>query len=437
MRVARLGLVCIVVCLLVAGLSQHPPHARAQGERCADDYGVPGACRIFRFQGNAGITHPVQLDFAAYTASTTDRANVVFDAIVARLPSDKMAVTSHLPGARHETYYASDKSNGSVYTYLFRSEKTVAVWQMRGRLENLLGNTTLSEIYDRLEPRKTDGPFGRTMQYLPALDLLPSGYKLTSEAFYGGLQAPKPAATPAVPTSTATQTPNYEATIAALQTEVASAAGAKAESPAIPTTAPSIAPTNTPTSTPTKTPTRIPTATSTRLPDAIDSYVRADSATTCDEIGWSMPIKTDDLTESQIQHHAACAGQKVTVAHCEYLTASMVSSFWAPSPSEKWIVCYVAVFNVGSSTTSVNALDFALVSSSNTRYSSSFEPLINAMSNALSFEMLPAGQNVSGLIAFVVPSSFSAPARLEMADSFSFSSTSTAVIILDSIPPMK
>jgi hypothetical protein len=243
-------------------------------------------------------------------------------------------------------------------------------------------------------------------------------------------------------TSATTGTPDFEATIQAQQTTIAilsspqsDSDGYKIENP-VSTTATNTS-TPLPTATATLTPTRTPTPRPTVPPDpyadypaAVASIARSDSATECDEIGWS--VNPASYSEDDFEHVASCAFPMVYVAACADVTsAARGAMFGGPSGGDVWIACTVFVGNAGTDSEVISPFDFALVTGSNHRYNTSFDPIVVFPSaEVLEPITLPPDQNTSGTIWFVVSRSDATPFRIEIEPPF-LSGAEPGVIIMD------
>ncbi len=167
--------------------------------------------------------------------------------------------------------------------------------------------------------------------------------------------AAAPTITP-VPTWTPSPTPSPtlqpdEATIIALQTDIAAV---KSGTPAR---------TKTATPRPTATSTPAPTATIAvaNLPESLQVLAEEDSTTRCDHIGWNAvtpDFETPPDFIDNYDHYGACSGDLTYAVSC-----TIASSAWVeadPPLGEFWIACNLVVFNRGDTASNINPYQFVL-----------------------------------------------------------------------------
>lgn len=221
----------------------------------------------------------------------------------------------------------------------------------------------------------------------------------------------------AVPTlaQTSTSTPSNEdlqATISALETQVAKS-----------------------TPSPTPKPKITPTATS-KYSGSVQSFVDEDSALDCDRIGWNMGQNDfENLTESKLQHHASCTDDGMFYAAvCARTTDISDNPFLGPADGNEWLICIMAVANMNAQFGLVSPFDFAIIDSSNRRYETSFMAYgVLDQSAALQVTTLSKDQNTQGAIVFEVPKYTNGTLRLEIGTT-TFGLSEPGVIILDPLP---
>jgi hypothetical protein len=233
-----------------------------------------------------------------------------------------------------------------------------------------------------------------------------------------------PANTPIPPTATPSRD---EATIAALQTEIAaleSGTPPATETPIAQLTA-SPKPANTPK----------PKATSTpAYPSAVAALVSEDSATTCDRIGWNVWNRSGKVAsdaESKFQHYLACGESLGYSVGCVISTGS--DAYFGPSAGNVWVLCNVLAINAGSESAFVSPFDFTLVDANNRRHDIDYMALtMVSASEMFPSDSVPPDQSVSGYVAFEIPSSAAKPIRIEINALLDYSlSSESLVIILD------
>jgi hypothetical protein len=245
--------------------------------------------------------------------------------------------------------------------------------------------------------------------------------------------APTPTVTPTptyTPIPTATRTPTNtplpptatpsrdEATIAALQTEIASLeSGTPAATEPV-----------TPEPTATRT---APKATSTpNYPSAVASLVRSDSASRCDRIGWNIWDEVGgyvDDANSNGEHYAACGGDLGYSVGC--IISTVGDYYAAPAEGNVWVFCEVFAYNGGYDSAVVSPADFTLIDANNRRAFIDFTALTMVRADEVfpSMSLFPE-QSVSGYVAFEVRSSAEGPLRIEIDSSFG---SKPLVVILD------
>ncbi len=217
-----------------------------------------------------------------------------------------------------------------------------------------------------------------------------------------------------------------QATIEALQTQVAELT--------TPTAVPR-QPTHTP---PAIRPTPTPDAIS-QYPSAVAEVASQDSATGCDEIGWALSrddLKSGDLDGEQILHHVACVGGGAySIQGCVDVTDRANGALLSPPSGSLWLMCLVRVTNVGSDAIDVNPLYFSLVTATNERNSTSFEPMVAFPTiEMLQAGSLPPDQYVDGVVYFAVNRADELPFRIEIEPlTFGLSEQERGIVIVEEL----
>lgn len=204
-------------------------------------------------------------------------------------------------------------------------------------------------------------------------------------------------------------TDELEATIAALETQVAA---------------------NDPSPTATPKPTSTPAS---RYASPIQEFVDEDSATQCDHIGWNLDAKNiENLSEAQYKHYASCTDDGMLYAAlCARNNDGTDNPFLGPAEGNEWLICYIIVGNLNAQFGLVSPFDFAIIDANNRRYETSFMAYaILEQSAALQVTTLSQGQNTQGAIVFEIPKTTTGTLRLEIGTT-SFGLREPGVIILD------
>jgi hypothetical protein len=197
-----------------------------------------------------------------------------------------------------------------------------------------------------------------------------------------------------------TPTPDYQATIDALKTQIA------AKEP-------------TPKPTATRTPTPRPTATPTltayeKYPPNVAEVAATDSAHLCDTVGWNV----DDWGEydKDSRHFSACNATASVAMACFKVTRAGTSALPDPFSGHEWVFCSASVLNNGVDSFPLGPSNFHVVDADNLRYGtvsdSYFETYLP--SGVLHDDNLPPHQDTVGLILFDVLTTIREPIRVEV-----------------------
>ncbi|MGH2532537.1 MAG: DUF4352 domain-containing protein [Thermomicrobiales bacterium] len=169
-----------------------------------------------------------------------------------------------------------------------------------------------------------------------------------------------------------------------------------------------------------------------QYPAAVAALAAEDTAETCDRIGWGTPDE-ETLADDPLDYYAACheAGG-VYVARC--VGSAEGTGSLAPGADRLWIICVVVIANSADDPLFVSPVDFVLVDGDDGRYE-----LDSAAMRALPGDRVlqsgevAAGEQVSGAVAFDVPSDGTRPFRLEIVPLVEANAETTqpAIIIID------
>lgn len=211
-----------------------------------------------------------------------------------------------------------------------------------------------------------------------------------------------------------TATPNYKATISALETQVAGLS----------------TPTPRATSTPTPRPTLTPTlSVYDKYPRVIADIARQDSPMFCDRIGWGISASGADF-QTRWRFYSACGSVLTIAAICVKQTDSY-GVMPAPRSGNQWILCSVSIGNHGVEPLLIGPTDFRLISVDGVRFSPMTPySLAPHISQVLYDDLLPPDQFAMGWIGFEVWNPIEEPVRLEMNNPFVPDGTDEPLIII-------
>jgi hypothetical protein len=200
---------------------------------------VASACRQYRSTDKNG---PVLYQFMSFLLPTSAHADAFYTGSVGAGDSSGTIPTNTMYrfGDRQAFFILSSDSleNGMV---IFQLDRRVAMWGVGGT--DIDAFALLHDLFATMQAKSfSNDASGQVMSLMPGLDDLPSGFALAAEQYLGGVIPVAP--TPSSASSSAS--PDLQATIASLQTQVAqgSSGGAAHYTPTrtpIPTPTPAFA----------------------------------------------------------------------------------------------------------------------------------------------------------------------------------------------------
>lgn len=205
----------LIICLGVVPL--RPAYA-APG-RCSDmgsDHSVPAeasGCRIFQSDSggsSSDLAQPYRFEFMSLVFATATLADAYFIAQGDGPQGEVVATTSLAFGDQQVAYSAPSLSHPNALV-VFKTGRQVAAWEVDGT--NIDPFSVLHDLLLKVQAKSFNDEAGLLMRLLPSIDDLPTTFSLTEETFTGDIAK--------APSASSSSTPDLQATISALQTQVA------------------------------------------------------------------------------------------------------------------------------------------------------------------------------------------------------------------------